>query len=997
MPLVTLVQQSSTGTTSLANTFPDPINKLGNKWVRGINYPHITNRRPTGGIVSQGAATTAYDVGTPSQRVSMTGVQGFQNGNCIVVLHSNRTDPSDDSYYGSGYQFYLNSTGNPGIFRVVNGVSSGVASITTAGTWWTNTLTSVVLDCTIPGTVTASITYGGNTYSTSYSDPYPLQGNWASYQMWDNGSGLPQTATSLVIETLSVATVPLSIGTRSSSTVTVSTQESIAVDGHSYAYRVALTATSTVTNVGDKLVTGANSYVITAVTGTTLTVVGDPFSTTAAPGTGAATTLRSFSTINAWSLAAPSLKNKDWIWKGVLFKEGSGTNGQWNITSTPTTSTSVTVLTDAARYFWLTAAPGQSFKDTLSQSSGNAFSFYNNANGVSVFMNGNYVFLFDFYFNIKFSGLQIYKIASGQFIATGPVTYDSCIVKAISAPLHGYSIVKNSLFEISSDGAVYDGYAGSLSEPSIDPSSQLVNCTFVSTNRKGYAITMPGYGGNSMIVRNCAFFGFNTITNNVSIIRQGVSTNNATNLSTLGWTSTGTVLNLTTSSQFNNTASGAEDFRVREYSSLINNGRRDQQYTGDVDIIGRPRSTTAPTIGAWEYLSNRLVTGIQSRNQYGAVVDMGSYYVSKDYGLDVYPNLVPGRTSPGLYAWGKGDSYGGLGLGNTVNYSSPMQVGSLTNWRQIGVGGYSEQTAAIKTDGTLWMWGYNGGGQLGDGTTTNRSSPVQVSSSIPWKYVSTGIERTAAIKTDGSLWTWGYQFSGALGVGIDYPVAFSSPIQVGSATNWRQVDATTRYHTAGIQTDGTLWVWGNNSYVGSASSIPTQVGLLNNWKQVVTNYYHIAAVKTDGTLWTWGDVVYGQLGLGNNVSYNSPVQVGSLNNWRQVSSGVWHMLAVKTDGTLWAWGGNGSGTLGIGNTINYSSPVQVGSLTSWKSVFCGAFSSGAIKTDGTLWVWGSNANGQLGIGNTVNYSSPVQVGSMTSWKSAAAGYYHTIAISDGQI
>ena len=123
--------------------------------------------------------------------------------------------------------------------------------------------------------------------------------------------------------------------------------------------------------------------------------------------------------------------------------------------------------------------------------------------------------------------------------------------------------------------------------------------------------------------------------------------------------------------------------------------------------------------------------------------DLGDRYVSKDYLLDVYPNLVPGRTSPGLWLWGRND-YGQLGQGDRTNRSSPVQVGSLTNWRLVAGGG--SHTAAVKTDGTLWSWGQNYYGQLGQGNITDYSSPVQVGSLTNWRQVAGGSYHTAAIQ-----------------------------------------------------------------------------------------------------------------------------------------------------------------------------------------------------------------------------------------------------------
>ena len=314
---------------------------------------------------------------------------------------------------------------------------------------------------------------------------------------------------------------------------------------------------------------------------------------------------------------------------------------------------------------------------------------------------------------------------------------------------------------------------------------------------------------------------------------------------------------------------------------------------------------------------------------------------------------------------------------------------------------------------SLFGWGYNNFGQLGNGTKTNYSSPIQIGTLTNWKQVACGYLYTVAIKTDGTLWTWGYNRYGQLGNGTG--VYYSSPIQVGSLTNWKQV-AGGNSHTAAIKTDGTLWTCGYNQYgqLGNGTntnySSPIQVGALTNWKQVAGGDSHTAAIKTDGTLWAWGYNNYGQLGNGTTIYYSSPIQVGSLTNWKQVACGSYHTAAIKTDGTLWTCGyniddgyGNG-GQLGNGTNTNYSSPIQIGALTNWKQVVGGYRHTAAIKTDGTLWTWGSNlyfyyglGAGQLGNGTTTSYSSPIQVGTLTNWKQVAGGIIHTAAITFADI
>jgi alpha-tubulin suppressor-like RCC1 family protein len=447
--------------------------------------------------------------------------------------------------------------------------------------------------------------------------------------------------------------------------------------------------------------------------------------------------------------------------------------------------------------------------------------------------------------------------------------------------------------------------------------------------------------------------------------------------------------------------------------------------------------------------------------------DVGKQLVSKETLLEVYPNLVPQSKRPGLWMWGS-SNFGQLGNNSTINQYSPVQtIAGGTNWKQVSLG--ISHSSAIKTDGTLWTWGQGSCGALGNNSLIDQSSPVQtISGGNDWKQVSLGRWHSSAIKTDGTLWLWGGRGTwGALG--NNNLIFQSSPVQtISGGTNWKQVSLGGD-HSSAIKTDGTLWLWGrgvcgilgNNSDIDLSSPVQTISGG-NDWKQVSLSSNHSSAIKTDGTLWLWGLCTEGQLGngvqlvtnvcepsqlqsnnwklciqpendivdfdaknnrssaiktdgtlwlwgdglagqLGNNSTSNrsSPVQtVSGGTNWKQVSLGDFHFAAIKTDGTLWLWGNGLWGTLGINSSASQSSPVQtISSGTNWKQVSLGCDHSSAIKTDGTLWLWGFGSSGKLGNNSIINQSSPVQtVSGGTNWKQVSLGGGHSSAIkTDGTL
>ena len=348
------------------------------------------------------------------------------------------------------------------------------------------------------------------------------------------------------------------------------------------------------------------------------------------------------------------------------------------------------------------------------------------------------------------------------------------------------------------------------------------------------------------------------------------------------------------------------------------------------------------------------------------------------------------------YLWAMGyNANGQLGVNNTTQYSSPIQIPGST-WKRINgpMSGFGQVMMGNKTDNTLWIWGVNTFGGLAQNNTTNYSSPVQIPGTTWSDNFAFGESNSVATKTDGTLWSWGSNNYGQLGQ--NNLTKYSSPVQI-PGTTW---STTADQCVAGgknascMKTDGTLWSWGvnqygelglnNKTYYSSPVQIPG-----TTWNYISKPYETFAAIKTDGALWVWGRNHKGQLGVNAAVDYSSPVQVPGT-TWSKVVSGNHGSLSTKTDGTLWAWGDNGEGTLGQNNRTSYSSPVQITSGTDWNDIALSNSTRYASKTDGTLYGWGRGDGGSLfatGIANA-NRSSPTQLqGGATDFTGSLSACY----------
>jgi hypothetical protein len=259
--------------------------------------------------------------------------------------------------------------------------------------------------------------------------------------------------------------------------------------------------------------------------------------------------------------------------------------------------------------------------------------------------------------------------------------------------------------------------------------------------------------------------------------------------------------------------------------------------------------------------------------------------------------------------------------------------------------GGERHTLAVRSDGTLWAWGFNGNGQLGDGTTVSRYSPVQIGSAFA--AVAAGASHSLGLHDNGELWAWGENYYGQLGDGTT--TASASPVLIGSGF---AAIAAGAQHSLALRTDGTLWAWGHNAYgeLGDDTyadhAAPAQIATGSTFASVAAGSNHGLAIRTDGTLWAWGRNDNGQIGDGtyNEAGVASPVLIGS--GFSQASASGTHSAAVMADGTLWAWGYGGHGQLGDGTGVGRESPVLIGS--GFVQVAAAAMHTAAVKTDGSM-------------------------------------------------
>ncbi|MCD1294230.1 RCC1 repeat- and reductase domain-containing protein [Methanocella sp. CWC-04] len=326
----------------------------------------------------------------------------------------------------------------------------------------------------------------------------------------------------------------------------------------------------------------------------------------------------------------------------------------------------------------------------------------------------------------------------------------------------------------------------------------------------------------------------------------------------------------------------------------------------------------------------------------------------------------------------------------------------------IAVAAGHGHSVALKDDGTVWCWGSNGYGQLGDGTRIDRYAPVQVSyydymNKVSFltdiRAVAAGNSFTMVIKNDGTVWGWGNNRYGQLGDGTC--VESDVPVQVAGLTSVRDIVVMNESVIA-LKYDGTVWTWGYN-FLGKAVDAkneslkgPVMIEDLDLINSIAAGSHHLLAANKMRGVYALGQNKEGQLGDGTTLNSIDPVSVTDLLAADSLSAGYTCSLALDKNGQVWAWGSNAQVQPGNDSTERSLTPVKISGLDNVKLIASGGSYSVAVKRDGSVWAWGNNEYGQLGNGELSNVpvSAPSMIYGLYNVKMISAGPSHCLALRD---
>lgn len=299
-------------------------------------------------------------------------------------------------------------------------------------------------------------------------------------------------------------------------------------------------------------------------------------------------------------------------------------------------------------------------------------------------------------------------------------------------------------------------------------------------------------------------------------------------------------------------------------------------------------------------------------------------------------------------AWGSNND-GQLGNDDAPNNSPiPVAVSGLDNVKAVSAGG--SHSLALKTNGTVRAWGSDDDGELGNNSPLNaRPVPIKVDDLNHVRAIAAGQNVSYALKLNGTVWSWGLNDSGQLG-NSDMPNNSPVPVKVKKLDNVNTIATNcSGFHALAVKKNGTVWAWGygGDGVLGNGSTdnsdVPVRVSLLDEVKDVSGGYIFSLALKKNGTVWSWGENGDGALGTGNEDDSYVPVRVKNLRRVKEIAAGGSHGLAIRRNGEVKAWGWNIAGQLGDGSTDTRYLPVKVQNLTDVKHIASGASTSYAVK------------------------------------------------------